>query len=62
MRKLLVGFCALALFSVVGCDSGGAATGEPVATTEDEFAAYDAMLEEAQAEAAAEEADEATGQ
>ena len=61
MRKLLVGFCTLALFSV-GCDSGGSSTGEPVATTEDEFAAYDAMLEEAQAEAAAEEAEEAVGQ
>ena len=62
MRKLLVGFCAVALFSVVGCDSGAAPTGEPVATTEDEFAAYDAMLEEAQEQAAAEEAEEAAGQ
>lgn len=61
MRMLLIGFCAVALLGI-GCDQGAATTGEPVATTEDEFAAYDAMLEEMQEQTAAEEAEEAANQ
>lgn len=54
MRKLFVPLFSFALLCAVGCEP--AKQGEPVATSEDDFAAYDAMMAEAEAETAAEEA------
>lgn len=59
MRVLLNSVFGAALLLSVGCQ-GSSNEGTPVATTEDEFAAYDAMIAEdqAQTELDAEEAGE----
>lgn len=57
MRLLLASFCTLLLLASIGCGSGG--EGEPVATTEDEFAEYDKMVEEMEQQAAEDRAMEA---
>ena len=61
MRLLLNSIFAAALLTIVGCQETASTPGAPVATTEDEFAAYDAMIAEDQAQTeadAAESADE----
>ena len=59
MRILLNSVFGAALMLTIGCQ-GDSTEGTPVATTEDEFAAYDAMIAEdqAQTELDAEEAGE----
>jgi hypothetical protein len=59
MRILLNSIFAAALLTVIGCQDTASKSGAPVATTEDEFAAYDAMIAEDQAQTAADEAESA---
>lgn len=59
MRVFILGICLGMVFSVsVGCE-GSSQKGKPVATTEDEFEAYDRMIAEDQAQTAQDEADSA---
>jgi hypothetical protein len=53
MRLLLNSVFGTALLLAVGCQGSASNEGTPVATTEDEFAAYDAMIAEDQAQTAA---------
>ena len=55
MRNLFVVFACVCTFALVGCEQKP----EPVATTEDQCAAYDQMMAVAEAETAAEESADA---
>ena len=57
MRVLLNSVFGFALLLAVGCQGNASNEGSTVATTEDEFAAYDAMIAEDQAQTEADAAD-----